>query len=608
MGSIILVVGAPGMGKSTLLRYLVRSQLIKDEDNEQSFFRLRNIHSRLPLLVSLHGISSQKGDFQTKFREQIQSDLGMRLKDKLPTDFFFDWQQQSGVDWLLLLDGLDEIVSEEQRISIVAELNNNQWLGNLKIILTSRPTSLNLAPQLNYKSLFLLPFGLEQIREFSQLWFSGDSLTAKQFEEEVASLRFGPLKGTPLALTISAKVFKEHNNTLSGISRAGLYESYFKTIFKEEDSPSKLLRKQICELIGSAYGDRIFILRKEVVEEIAYALHKELPLNECISKYLIDKQIDISTNDVERCAEKIFTLISRSTFLFNNQVGDFNFEHLTFREYLCAFAIVRKAGNDAQKIWDNAVSKWSEAQWKEVSLFILGILSSREQTKKIAGVLVRQIFGLGDMAFFFVIECMADQVFVEEDIREAVFSELDRRVSEARIENGPIKLNNIYEAIIDSIQDQRVAEAVKNIALDSQFARDSRIEAARTLSSHRFRLLAAAVWVRLLKDQEQAAIWFHTFIAHNMNEYTSEISNPNPPPWWRDGVDALREDQSSHALLELAIDGNCPITVRLDCANALEEMGQKELAGEAWLLLAQDNSINIWWRNEAMRRLARQGI
>lgn len=597
-----LVIGSAGAGKSTLLQNLVQSQLIKGMDNNGLFFRLRGLKSRLPILVSLRGISEQQGDFQTAFRKQIEYELGKRLKGELPPDFIEDWQQQAGVDWLILLDGLDEIAREEKRRSVAGELRELPWPKQSKIVITTRPLDSSL--QQEFENFYLLPFGKEQIREFSQRWFSGDLSRAKQFENEVALVRLGPLKGTPLAITILAKLF-QGPKTLSSMGRAELYERYLEKVFSEEETSKKPVRKQYCEVMGSEYGDRIFNLRREVVEEIAQALHEESSVNDCISEYLKENRMARSTYDAERWCLTVLDLVSRNTSLFNKRVAGFTFEHLTFREYLCASAIVRKTDSDEQEIWDKAVSKWSDTHWKEVSLFILGILSTREQTKNVAGALVRRILKLGEAAFFFVIECMADRVFIEKDESEAVFSELDKQIAEAHLENGPIRFRYIYEAIIDSIQERRVAEAVQKIALDSQLDRDSRIEAARTLSEHGLTSLAATVWVGLIMDQELTKIWYRTFTPHNISQTPRLEQNPHPPPWWHDGVVALRENQSADALLELAIDCSCPIPVRLACGAALEKIGQKELAGAAWLSLAQDNNIFIWWRNDAVNELAR---
>jgi len=165
----VLILGEPGAGKSTLLRQLA----------ERAWDAPRQIGldaPHLPILVPLRRLAGAEGSLEARLNRALTAELA--LAQDLPQGFFAGWPRQTGANWLILLDALDEVpAGERARLmqSLKAMLKSDE---PSRIVITSRPSGYAQG-ELDDRRLVhydLLPFTPAQTGEFARNWFGDDQL------------------------------------------------------------------------------------------------------------------------------------------------------------------------------------------------------------------------------------------------------------------------------------------------------------------------------------------------------------------------------------------------------------------------------------------------
>ena len=177
--------------------------------------------------------------------------------DSLPAAMARQWEQLTGgrIDphaferkppcaefWLLLIDGIDQILSTPQRVSVVARVGG--WVAEpfswYRFMVTSRPL---LSGELGvlkaeYVGRFMLrKFDSDGLRRFAGRWaefrkqqhFAEMDIRPITDEEFIAAVRAASLLSlarVPLIATITALILESDRETALPTSRAGLYERF----------------------------------------------------------------------------------------------------------------------------------------------------------------------------------------------------------------------------------------------------------------------------------------------------------------------------------------------------------------------------------------------
>ncbi len=366
----VLILGEPGAGKSTLLR-----QLAEHAWGAPDKIGLDAPH--LPILVPLRRLAAAEGALEERLNHALTAEL--TLTQALPQGFFTNWPRQTGANWLILLDALDEVPAEQRAQTM-------QWLkgllgriGQHRVVLTSRPSGYKqgeLDDNL-FSHYDLLSFTPDQTGEFARKWFEDGqgTGTAEQFLKELERIRAGALSGTPLLLTIAAKVYLE-KGTLPE-RRSGLYGQFVDIWLAEAEQRG--LRAEL--------GDAVCDVAKFVLARLALAITEkptqtEASLSKVAADYLRDA-VPLTPERAGITGEKFLRVMARRSGVFTHRGDAYHFIHSTFREYLAAYVVVQESEQtsayDLELIWRRAVSHWADENWREVALFALGILSDREQ-------------------------------------------------------------------------------------------------------------------------------------------------------------------------------------------------------------------------------------
>ncbi|MET8760893.1 NACHT domain-containing protein [Lentzea sp. NPDC004782] len=340
---VLAVIGAPGCGKTTLLRH---TALLVCRTRRRR---------RTPVLLYLRDHIKAIGD-DTPLPDLI---------DRAAPAGWFDRKLRAG-SCVVLLDGLDEVADQQNRRQVsdwverqVASYPDNDF------VITSRPHGYQTAPIAGADIVQVRGFTDEQVTRFIRSWYfafeqrsTGEKSAniARRAEEEAADLlerlqqstALYELTVNPLLLTMIANVHK-FRGALPG-SRVDLYSEICQVLLWRRQEAKKL----VSELTGEQ--------KMALLSGLAYSMMSR-------------KLRDISRNDLRTEFRALLRRMGRgldedafladmtsSGLLIERERDLFAFAHLTFQEYLAAHHVREK--NLAHLLADNVDDVW----WRETTL------------------------------------------------------------------------------------------------------------------------------------------------------------------------------------------------------------------------------------------------
>ncbi|GAA4699190.1 hypothetical protein Prum_089080 [Phytohabitans rumicis] len=226
----VLVVSGPGMGKSTLAAQLVYEQCAwwlaarrNSRPDDAPFGAAVPIALPARYLV---GRSLPDALLDATRRLAAGAD-GVR----------FDDHPLPGVPWLVLVDGLDEVLRPHERSQVLGSLT--AWLSDdgapFRFFVTTRPLPYGELADVRSRRVgefVLRPFSETDIRTFATNWFLARApeqearTAADLFGSRLLSARLRNVVRVPLLATIAALVFESDQDQPLPTSRAGLYERF----------------------------------------------------------------------------------------------------------------------------------------------------------------------------------------------------------------------------------------------------------------------------------------------------------------------------------------------------------------------------------------------
>ena len=363
--SPIVVIGEPGTGKSTLLRHLALHSWTTPNK-----IGLKERH--LPVLVRLPDLVRTKGAMLEKISQTLRNQLALDLDDTFLSSFV----EQTQAPILLLFDALDEVpINDRPRIVDLLAV----WLRGCRphvAIITTRPAGYisgvfgkNEHEESFCKEFDLLPFSAEQTEEFALRWFAERKV---EFLRSFDALCPMELRGTPLLLTIAAKVYASEECLPE--RRSSLYER-FVSIWLEEavykDLEIELQEKRLSRIVRHVLSE---IAAFDVESGVVRDAHR---LVAHVTQYLRGT-LSMSYDEAEANARTLLSVLSRRSGVLIQHYARYEFIHPTFKEYLAAESIVRGAESNVSRVFQQLEAKGLNGSWREVALFALGILSDRE--------------------------------------------------------------------------------------------------------------------------------------------------------------------------------------------------------------------------------------
>jgi tetratricopeptide (TPR) repeat protein len=558
----VLILGEPGAGKSTLLRQMAE----RAWDAPQA---IGLSEPYLPLLVPLRQLVMGDGSLEKRLSHALVSE--MSLAHDLPEDYLVQWPQLTDAHWLILLDALDEVPDSERAHLIQWLKGQLQNLREHRVVVTSRSTGYkDDFASLAFGQYDLLPFTPEQTSEFARKWFHD---TAESFQKELDRIRAGDLRGTPLLLTIAAKVFGERGALPE--RRSNLY-SQFVAIWLDEAR----LRDQKREL-----SDRLWNVAPFVLARIALTLTEqpdlttEQPLNDVAANYL-NKELDFKRDEAEVSGRKLVQLLGRRSGVFTRRGNLYQFAHPTFREYFAARAIVRECDQELDCVWHRAVILWRNSDWREVALFALSILSDDKNSPADVTPLLQRIKPHHTTeALYFVSAAIAEQINVDMSFTNRVIDLLIQQAND-------LAANDVRLILTEMSRYPHAEEALLSVVHNGQHA-DVRVMAVEILHRLGRREVALSLLYTSVQNEQD----------HTLNRLVAAEALG----------DLGQRDIATSALLSLARDQQAKADVRVGSAIVLNRIGHADETAQAWLALALDRQMDQEVRLQAVDMLGQFG-
>lgn len=236
-----VIVGGPGGGKSTLIQQMVAASAqwwLADTADPPPLGRVVAVRAAAQDLVD--------GSWYDALARAVNTDLAEWLDDPL-TAAAFRQHPAAGAEWLILVDGLDEVLDRDQRRRLIGRLRYRigRFGSTTRFLIATRPLDdrefatlrADLSAQQGDRlgEYDLRPFDWPAVRTFAHNWFrpagGEESRVAPQaYLDGITAAGLVPLVEVPLLATISAIVFEERPAGPLPLDRAGLYETFVRTL------------------------------------------------------------------------------------------------------------------------------------------------------------------------------------------------------------------------------------------------------------------------------------------------------------------------------------------------------------------------------------------
>ena len=354
----LMVLGDPGIGKSTFLRKVGLEALKGNKDSYQ--------HSLTPVLLELKNFKENEINIQALIEEEFKicgfPNVEKNISNKL----------EKG-ELLILLDGLDEVPTANVNnvIEKIKDFVDRHYKN--RFILSCRTAARTHLRR--FTDIEIVEFDDQQIQSFIEHWFSSEldrkNETAKNCwellqKEEYKSAK--ELAHTPLLLTFLCLVYDENQSFPTNRSR--LYQDALRILLEKWSAEKRLPNRGLVyenlsieqeEILLSeiAYqnfvADKLFLEKREVVKQIKDHLKQNLNAPQHLDGEKVLKTIEIEQGILVERARDVYS-----------------FSHLTLQEYLTA-----------QYIYDNdlieeAVKNYvTETRWQEVFLLVAGLMRGK---------------------------------------------------------------------------------------------------------------------------------------------------------------------------------------------------------------------------------------
>ncbi|NEO14543.1 MULTISPECIES: HEAT repeat domain-containing protein [unclassified Moorena] len=396
----VVILGAPGSGKTTLMSYFA----VMLAESKAEVLGLDGDTDWLPILIRMRdfGINLDKNliDYARGFAENTMS------VQRLPVGFFEHWLSDGRA--LILLDGLDEVAEEAKRNDVVRRIEN--FLGQFdrnRAIITSRPAGYrrDFFRTEEFPHYQIEPFDDSKISAFIDNWYNSRFQDQAEAERRKESLRkalddndrIKLLARNPLLLTIIALIHRYQ--AVLPKERYKLYDKAVETLLTSWDANKELSSDKWLTYLS------LDDLRR-LMEWLAYWIHTQGNAEDKDSGTLIDqddlikqlaeqiktlKQVDLYKAKQE--AKRFVELIRKRTGLLNEQGQDcYGFVHKTFQEYLCAQEINYQAENeyDFGIVLNHIREHLHDSHWREVLLLLIEQQKPKNAAKVIRAVLTNQ--------------------------------------------------------------------------------------------------------------------------------------------------------------------------------------------------------------------------
>ncbi|NEO79532.1 HEAT repeat domain-containing protein [Moorena sp. SIO4G3] len=393
----VVILGAPGSGKTTLMSYFA----VMLAQGNPEVLGLKGDTDWLPILIRMRDFARDLDKSLIDYA-RIFAENTMSVKP-LPVGFFEHWLSDGRA--LILLDGLDEVAEEAKRHNVVKRIEN--FLGQFdrnRAIITSRPAGYrrDFFRTEEFPHYQIQPFDDQKISAFIENWYNSrfqDQAKAQRRKQSLRKAlddndRITLLARNPLLLTIIALIHRYQ--AVLPKERFELYNCAVKTLLTSWDANKEISNQGLFKYLD-------FYDLRRLMELLAYWIHSQgnsedneggtlINQNDLIAQ--LSQQIktlkQVQLYQAKEEAEVFVNLIRERTGLLNEHGQDcYGFVHKTFQEYLCAQEINYQAENeyDFGIVLNHIREHLHDSHWREVLLLLIAQQKPKNAAKAIRSVL-----------------------------------------------------------------------------------------------------------------------------------------------------------------------------------------------------------------------------
>jgi predicted NACHT family NTPase len=375
--SKLMILGKPGSGKTTFLKYLAiqcSGEIFKPE--------------LVPIFITLKDYAEAPGQPNLlDYLIQLFTAYGVEPTTKVKTDFLNAlWQgNASAVEQLLrqgrilvLLDGLDEVkAADNSRVLSQIRYFADRFHKN-PFVITCRIAAREYTFE-RFTEVEVADFDDQQIATFTNKWFQAkqDPVKAERFIQKLKEeSRIRDLASSPLLLTLLCLVFEESGSFPS--NRSELYKEGLDVLLKKWDVKRNIERKQVYKNLSlKRKEDLLSQIALNTFEQGNY-FFKQKEVEREIVQYIRNlPDANSAEDDLQLDSEEVLKSIESQHGLFVERArGIYSFSHLTFHEYFTARKIVSRLHTDPS--WEQLTTHITEKRWREVFLLTVEILDNAD--------------------------------------------------------------------------------------------------------------------------------------------------------------------------------------------------------------------------------------
>ena len=361
----IVLEGAPGQGKSTVMQYLCQVNRIrllhKSNDLRAVSDHIRHAPIRIPFKLDLRDYAvwlegrnpfdiGLDGNQPTQLNPSLESFLMMHIERSSsghPVKYsdLIAFLEHSHV--VIVLDGFDEVADVDIRARIVDEVNQaatrlEAHSISSQFVVTSRPAAFSSSHGFRedeWTHLKLNDLRRSNIMAYKNNWIRAQRLTEEEgrlisitLENKLEQPHFRDLARNPMQLAILLHLIHVQGVALPE-KRTALYEEYMKLFFNREAEKSSIVRDNR-ELLLSIHGVLAWVLHSQIEDGRSSGRISDSALEKCVKDFLkIEGHrtdlIELVDRLIQGAVERIGALVSRVS-------GTFEFEVQPLREYFAA--------------------------------------------------------------------------------------------------------------------------------------------------------------------------------------------------------------------------------------------------------------------------------
>ncbi|MBE9006854.1 NACHT domain-containing NTPase [Fortiea sp. LEGE XX443] len=361
--SKLMILGKPGAGKTTFLKYLA-IQCIRGEFQAE----------RVPIFITLKDFAeaTNKPTLLEYITEQTINGVSKAhnfIKKEFITSIHYVIAHGKT---LFLLDGLDEIKEEDSK-RVLREIRDfsNHFQDN-NFVMTCRIAAREYTFE-KFTEVEVADFDDQQIVNFTNNWFKGKPVTPETFIQRLKqNRRIQELAASPLLLTLLCLAFEESGDFPA--NRSELYKEGLDALLKKWDAKRGIQRDQVYKKLSVQRKEDLLSKIALTTFESGDYFFKQKIAEQYITEYIRnlpgantdEEALQLDSEEVLRSIEHHHGL------LVARAKGIYSFSHLTFHEYFTAREIVF-VKQSSEEALQSLIVHVTEKRWREVFLLAVGM-------------------------------------------------------------------------------------------------------------------------------------------------------------------------------------------------------------------------------------------